>query len=281
VAERFHFREAWNERLALSSGVVQGAVGFVPAEPWRALEPSELDLLLAPTQRAGVAADATRAEVQLLVLPRHLREAFWYEAEQTTADASAAVAPLSDALSGFAVALVDFRRFKELPLPERALCAVVAAREQSSTTRRDALSGEPLGLEFDRERAGSGRLRLAANLGDESTFLTLLNLTVPALRAAAATAAPVGRRGAAPEAVGLGATSGGRLDSASLRGLRLAFFAAQPAYPLLRVRLEPGEGVVLPALDLITDGWTHRQSEPQVLAALYESDEDPAVVEPT
>jgi hypothetical protein len=270
VAERFHVRAAWNERLALSSGVARAAAGFVPAEPWRPLEPSELDLLLAPTQRAAEAADDTRAEVQLLVLPRHLREAFWHEVEQTTAADAAGVASSSDALSGFAMALVDFLRFKELPLPERALCAVVAAREDSPTTRREPRSGAPRGLEFDREGNEGGRLRLATNLGDESTYLTLLGLTAPALRAASDATAPVGQAGTARPA-GLAAAPARDLDAASLRDLRLAFFAAEPSYPVLRVRLEPGEGVLLPALDLVMDGWTLGQTEPQILAVVRES----------
>jgi hypothetical protein len=261
VAERFHVRAEWRERLALSSGVVHGADGLVPAEPWRAPEPGELDLLLAPSQPEGGVGDAARG--QLLALPRHLREAFWDEAGAATVDASAATAfaPPTEALSGFAAALVDFLCFKDVPLPEGALCAVLAAREGSPTTRRDPRSGEPRGLEFDRECRDVGRLRLAANLGDEPTFLTLLNLTAPALGAASDSIAPLDRLGAA-------APCG--LDPTSLRRLRVAFFAAEPRYPLLRVRLEPGEGLLLPALDVVTDGWTLGQSEPQLLAVVRE-----------
>ena len=94
----------------------------------------------------------------------------------------------------------------------------------------------------------SASTRVAAiNLGDDATHIVVLNLPPTAI------ARLVGEADTAP--------------ALPLAELAPRFFESRPAYPLVRIRLDPGEGVWFPA-DVIYDGWTCEKRELHIVLTI-------------
>ena len=143
--------------------------------------------------------------------------------------------------------MIEFLRFKEVALPSPCRVDVKVSRPGEPSTRWDAASGSPGGLAFDGEGKGAfDRLAGIINLGDEATHLVLLNLGPPAM------AEMAGRSG--PSAPG--------------PELLRRFFATAATYPLLRVRLEAGDGLWLP-VGIVYDGCTLDQREVDVALTIW------------
>jgi len=143
-------------------------------------------------------------------------------------------------LEGFDAFVVDVARFltfKELPAPQGAIF--------------DLLVSQP-GL----RSIGWPRLWGAINLGDEATSLLFVNLTAQDLVAEL--------RQRDPD-LSLPATRGELAE----RFLKLC-----PDYPLVRLRIEPGEGFRLPAGGLIVAGCTLDKNEPDVLLLVRHGGEE-------
>src|SRR5262245_43232885 len=84
IAPRFHSRLAWADRIQLNSGVEGATHRFYPCSDWRSPSPAELALLVdAPAQVRG-SAEETLSPLQtgVLVIPAHLRAAWWTMIEQ-------------------------------------------------------------------------------------------------------------------------------------------------------------------------------------------------------
>lgn len=139
----------------------------------------------------------------------------------------------SDAYPAYAREVVEYLRAQGLPAPaDTAAEAVVTAPDRRTT--RDGLDGS-----VDVRRGGG--LIAGVNLGDEPTAVVFLNLPPAAMRAK---------------------------TPAQDRWLAKTFLAAHPDYPLVKVRLDPGEGYWLPAAGAVFDHWTLGQNEVGVLIVL-------------
>lgn len=112
--------------------------------------------------------------------------------------------------------VVELLQFKQMPLPESCGFDVRVSQPGMRSTRLDARSGDAGGLAVS-PIGDAGRRTLAwINLGDEATHVVMANIVETPL----------------------------------------AFLAANPDYPLLRLRLESGEGLWFPTLAVAHDGDT-------------------------
>ena len=85
------------------------------------------------------------------------------------------------------------------------------------------------------------------NLGDEASFVVLLELPPAVLAARLEAAGEVEVRTLSP------------------RALVARYFAAFPQQPCVRVRLAPGEGLWLSPFGVVHDGWTHGKRDLDVV----------------
>ena len=268
VAPRFHSHLAWTERLQVNSGVESVGECFYARGDWRAPDAQELALLLGADATAVWDAEAVlpSSPAALLTLPSHLRAAWWSVAEgglrpasvrrdrsplgryalpspapDSSAAGSRSPTASDDRFDDFVAGVIEFLRFKRLPLPERCQFDVVASRPGQRSTRLDP-TGALAGLRVNCTPAASAppgkRLVATMNLGDEATHVVLLNL----LPTAIAALLPVAER--LPVA-----------DSNAL-ALWADFLATVSDYPLVRVRLDPGDGLWLPDGPVVYDGDT-------------------------
>jgi hypothetical protein len=172
----------------------------------------------------------------LLNLPSHVRREWWAIAEGEDA-------PTGDAgrYRAFVDGVIEFLRFKQVALPSRCRVDVAVSRPGQPSTRWDAGSGCPGGLNFNRDTGSAAFDRVAGiiNLGDEPTHLVLLNL--------------------APSA--MARMLGGPTGSAPGPDLLRRFFTTRATYPLIRVRLEAGDGLWLPATGVVYDVCTLDKGE--------------------
>jgi hypothetical protein len=240
VAPRFHRHPDWKDRLRLNDGIVRAGRRVHPGPGWRPLTGAELGLLVS-REPSGAG---------LLAIPGHLRSAWWAQAAQATTPLGAP----SVAYDRFVAALLEFLRFKELPLPAVCEVEVTASRPGQPGTRLDPATGDLAGL-VSAARQGptsSGSAVAVINLGDEATHLVLLNL-------------------------------GGGDRQALLRGrpeacvatlpptaLAMDFLEAFPTYPLIRVRLDPTEGLWFPGSEVAYDGWTVGKRDLDVVLCIRE-----------
>ncbi len=231
VAPRFACPASFAERLSVGRIVADGA-RFVAGDSFAPIGAAALDALI------GAAGDPSPAlsptDLALFAVPDRIRARFWSAAEKTgSADL---VAPgLERVFSDVA----ELLRFKQLPLPPRARFEVAVSAPGLPSTRAAAGGA---GLGFGERVAPDGSLaRIAVggvNLGDEAAFLSFVPFPPAALSARLATAGVRSADGLAPQA------------------LADRFFGTFPDEPLLRLRLEPGEGLWLPPLGVVHDGTT-------------------------
>jgi hypothetical protein len=238
VAPRFHARSGWTERLRLNGGVERARARFHPRGDWRPLAPAELALLL---DEAPAAADPLRAS--LLVLPAWLRAAWWDRVDRA-------------GYERFASELLGFLRFKALPLPALCEVRVTVSRPGQTGTRLDPTTGDLSGLAPSPSLPGAEVAVI--NLGDEATHVVFLNLPPAAMGQMVC-----GRAGSSP--------------TLPLVDLVPWFFEARAAYPIVRIRLEPGEGLWFPAGDVVHDGWTCEKRELDVVLTIGGSPPSPVL----
>src|SRR5208337_2553840 len=108
VAPRFQLRRTFVGRIDRNGGVERRGDCLYPRDDWRSLKPEELSALVG--EGAGPGALLPSTQLGLLEIPERLRGAWWREAEKSTG---------SEGFEGVFSALVEFLRFKRLPLPER------------------------------------------------------------------------------------------------------------------------------------------------------------------
>jgi len=161
AAPYFHLDIDWPARLSLGAGVESTAQGPVARPPWRPASADELAvLLLDPT---GTTA---RAELPgclcLLVLPAHLRAAFW----DLLARAPESGTVPAEGFGAFAAETARFLAFKQLPVPAGAVFDLVVTQPGPATP----LAAAPLwGL---------------INLGEDATSVVFLNVPADEIPAA-------------------------------------------------------------------------------------------------
>src|SRR5215470_5565672 len=119
VAPRFHCAGDWADRLRLSGGLVRSAAVIHPRDEWRAPAEAELRILVAGER----APPSPHPVVQLFAIPAALRSRWWELAERD--EGSGSSLPGYD---GLIEDLVEFLRFKRLPVPARCSAATVVSR---------------------------------------------------------------------------------------------------------------------------------------------------------
>ena len=244
VAPRFQLVGGFAERIQRNGGVERKGDVLHPCDDWRALSAEELSSLVAELPDPSAILPATH--LGLLEIPGRIREAWWKEAEREER---------SEGFERFFSALIAFFRFKKLPCPERVHLEVAVNVPGLASTRAGSL-GARQGLAYldpPSTRNGGARKALGlVNLGDEASFVVLL--TSPPTTLAA------------------------RLDEAGEReagalspdGLVKRFFEVFPHEPLLRVCLEPGEGLWLSPYGVVHDGWTRGKRDLDVVLSVRE-----------
>jgi hypothetical protein len=257
VAPRFHLPGGWSDRLRVNSGVEARGEHFFPRADWRLPAPEELALLA--KDGAPDAPDSFQREaLSLFHVPEHLRRRWWDLAARQGNPAGID----AEGFQAFLRDVVDFCRFKGLPLLPTCVFDVVVTAPGRASTRVDPVAGCLAGLAFDLPPTCSvppaeetPRPLGAVNLGDETTSLVLLNLPAARLQE---------RLPAAPGAAGVCPTLG---------ELARRFLTSFPAYPLVRVLLRPGDGYWLPAGGVVTDGYTLDKQEADVLLLVRTEDD--------
>jgi len=276
TAPRFPPLSVWADRLCLNGGIEREGTRVHPRPDWRRPTAEELALLVREkpqrepslhpvslgenSETAGPLDHGEHRlrprEAGLLAIPEWLREAWWASAGRS--------AQLAERIAGyqrFVAAVLEFLRFKRLPLPAQCEADVTASRPDLKGTRLDPETGELSGLAL--AAAGPRHTVGVINLGDEATHLVLLNLPSQLMRALLAGASEP--------------------DPWSLPPAQLAarFFAARPDYPLTRVRLDPRDGLWFPRADIIYDGWAGAKRDVDVVLTIRgELEETASSVEP-
>jgi hypothetical protein len=249
VAPRFHLAVDWADRLLLGR-VEPEDDRFFPGPSWRPATPDELDLLVARPDTPLTEAQARG--LCLLALPRHLLAGFWsmLEADQESAE------PHLAGFDHFAGEVGKFLDFKGAPVGPGAVFDLVASRPGQRSIQWDPGRGLPIGLTFDRadgarwppeEPDRTPRLWGGFNLGDEPVSLLFVNLTARQMQETLARDFPESS------------------PPATLDELGRRFLSLRPDYPLVRLRIEPGEGYRVPPGGVLIDACTLEAKDPGVL----------------
>jgi hypothetical protein len=205
VAPHFHLAIDWSGRLSLGARVEQTAQGPMACPPWRPASSDELAVLILDPSRTTAVAELPGC-LCLLVLPAHLRAAFW----DLLARAPEPGALPAEGFGAFVAETARFFAFKQLAVPAGAVWDLVVTREGSATSlAATALWG-------------------LINLGEDAASVVFLN--VPASKIPAADYPPVRLQ--------LGPGEGVRIPAGMLIGTD-GFEQGQPAV-LLLIRL-PGD----------------------------------------
>ena len=243
VAPRFSVPRGFEGRLERNGGVRCDEERVQPQDDWRPLEPTEIAALVCDLPGRDAVLPPTH--LGLLQVPDRLRAEWWAEAERT------GVAPTGDRrFEDIFSKVVEFLRFKRLPLPERVTLRVAVSVPGLSSTRvgsAGALQGLGFGDAAQTAESTGEQPVACINFGDETAFVVLLELPPAALAHRLRTAGEEGLRSVAPAA------------------LVRRYFDAFPQQSLVRVRLEPGEGLWLSPLGVVHDGWTHGKQDLDVM----------------
>src|SRR5262245_30957428 len=253
VAPRFHLTTDWAERLDVGTGVSETDGHFFPRGPWRRPTADELASLISgpefdPEEDSGTVA--------LFQTPGHLRAA-WWDLLDKSVEAGGGALP---GFEGFVGRVAEFLRFKGMEVPSAVRMEAVVTAPGERSIRRDAQTGGPAGLGpslapwagCDPSEHVVPRLWAVVSLGDEDTRLVLIDPPIRELRAKLARQDP---GGPPPLTVG---------------ELVKRFLREQPDCRPVRLRLGPGEGILLPSGGLILDGDATDKQEPDVLLLISE-----------
>jgi hypothetical protein len=245
VAPSFHLPIDWAGRILLGAGTEREGDGFFPRPDWRPPDDRERDWLMPDPSLPQDLSDC----LALFQVPRHLLAAWerlLQQAEQT------GVARL-DGFDAFVADLAAFLAFKDLPVPEGAVFDLLVSAPGLRSVPR---TGRPAGLAFNlpaetpyplqeaRQRVG---LWGGLNLGGEAASLLFINLPPRDLLAE------------------LGRSRPDSLSPRTLAELAERFFTLRPDYAPVRLCVQPGEGIRLPAGGLLVDWCTLDKHEPDVV----------------
>jgi len=224
VVPRFLTPGAWSERLARSGGAEVDSAGRVHLrDDWTAID----DVAALVDELSGRDAVLPPTHLGVLEIPTRLRKAWWVEAERAGAVSGATFEKV------FAD-IVEFLRFKRVPLPDRVSLEVTVSAPDASSA-----SGAGLGV--------GGRQPLGlVNLGDEPSHVVLLDLPPRTLAARLAAAA----------------------DELAPTELVARYLRRFPQEPFLRVRLAPGEGLWLSPRGVVHDRYTRGKRDLDVFLSI-------------
>lgn len=247
------------ERLALSSGTVPVSslalsgyrdTAFVPRGPWRDPSTEEQPLLLTAEPPISIGSHITLVRVPDEVMAHFavLRERLHSRSSLAELRAWLRRHPCASGCD----AMLEFARTflrSEQSVMERGAILCKAPALPTATTDK---TGSRVGLHVDHvydselpERANASP-RLSINLGVEARFFFYINLPLATIGALAVDQYP--------------------LDSqvCETHGLRSIFMSRFGSYPVVRVRLDPGEGYIAPTENVIHDWTTPGNTVPDV-----------------
>ena len=243
VREHKHHARAWQPEacLSINSGVVTENGNNFPRDDWRPLSQEELEILTQSDKDTGY-----RHSLQLFNIPDRLHELFWdLDLEQVVRQLNNQV--LVKSYGDFVDQLAEFLRFIEAPVPRRCEFQTMISALGQRSTRVDPSNKNTLGLKADRCYQEAGELMAASvNMGDETRSMVWLNLCPLLMRNV------------------LERQNKKKIykDEASLRNMVNNFLAEFPQYPILRLNIEPGQGIFFPFNCFIYDGYTMEMDGP-------------------
>jgi hypothetical protein len=247
------------DRLALSSGTLPVSslalsgyrdTAFVPRDPWRGPSSQERLVLLAagPPVSIGCHITLVRVPDQVMAHFAALRERVHGCSSPAELRAWLHRHPCTTGCD----AMLEFARIylrSEQPLIEQG--AILCKAPGLPTATADD-TGSHVGLHVDhvynaklRERASASN-RLSINLGIEARFFLYINLPLATIGALTVEQFPFDSR------------------VHDTHGLRSIFMEHFESYPVVRVRLDPGEGYIAPTENLIHDWTTPGETAPDV-----------------
>jgi hypothetical protein len=257
VAPRFYLSIDWSDRLRLGC-VEEEAGGFFPGPSWRAPTDDELSVLVGdPSQLTE--KEALARGLCLFALPRHLQSAFGTMLEQA-AQASGRL----EGFDGFVREVARFLDFKGLAVPEGTVFDLLVSRPGQRSVQWDGETGQAVGLTFDLagwlswpvpDQARAPRLWGGINMGEEAVSLLFVNRSAEQLQADLACRLP------------------GLSPPATMDELGRRFLTHCPDYPLVRLKIEPGEGYRVPGGGLLIDACTLDVQGPSVMLMVRQEDD--------
>jgi hypothetical protein len=250
------------DRVQLSSGTEpglrtgpmsyeEGAV--IPRNPWRSLTGEETESLIA--RDFGTSAEAVRLVKLDFDFEKHfssLRALCSRGESVETIRAEIATDANRNACAVFCEHLQH--RFAASPNPAAATTSpgkIFAQPPGLPTTTVNSESGLLIGLHLDNwsrlsfDRRQEAQNRICANIGSEDRFLLFVNLPIHAICQALASSHPAVH---------------------TLGGTELArkFLALHPLYPVVRLRIKPGEAYIAPTENIVHDGSSLGAAKPDV-----------------
>jgi hypothetical protein len=225
---------------------------FVPRGPWRSPSSEEEQALLAdrPPSTIGSHITLVRAPADVMAHFAGLRELL--EGGTTSAELPAWLEehPCTD---GRQAMLSYARRFVRADEPALEGAAIIHKAPGLSTVTTDGATGEHIGLHVDnwygaslpqREHAPN---RISINLGPEPRFFLYVNLRLITIANVITACFPEDTEARDTQ-----------------HGLRIIFMSRCSSYPVVRVRLDPGEGYIAPTESVIHDASSEGTSTPDV-----------------
>ena len=225
-------------------GLVYDPESRIPAGGWRSLGSAEQELLLSGSQLGNPGYT-----IAIVTIPAGLLQPLRFLSEEAGASLDQArLLPLarSDAsMSAIAEIKKYLRCYLESPDAENAepRGGIVANPPALTTVTVDPRSRKLIGLHADdwyrfplntRHRSPN---RICFNIGGQARFFLFINLSMVAICEAVSTA------GSDASWERIGSTSMGRL-----------FMKLYPCYPIIRIRVDPGEAYIAPTENVIHDG---------------------------
>lgn len=240
VAPRFHLPVDWVERVRLGSGLQWREGILLPRGPWRTTTAEEA---------AALGEGPEPAAAWMLTLPHHLADRWWGLLQRRHEAGSGPLVGFDE----FSRAVCEFLAFKQVPIPDLAVCDLLVGAPGQAAVRLDGGGGVGLACNVPAATtwpAGDGaplRPRLVVNLGEDPAAV-LLGGPLPDRREDLA-----GEVNAGPPRT-FGDLAGAVVQCGA---------AGVP----LRLELRPGEGILLSA-GLLVGGCTEGREEPDVLLSV-------------
>ena len=267
IVPHLYIRDTWilSSRLTINSGTICekleavqvqncGDIFFFPKNNWRCLTTSEHSILSINCQ---CAAQNFSESMLIFSIPDMLHAKFWELDIETLFAMPDISSPEHD--SQYRMYLADIINYMindlGLVISGNCTCTVEVNKAGLKSTRYNPVYNIYTGLDIENfslppvnEQRRSQSVA-CINLGDEVSYLFFINLTLRRMLEM------LGCRG-------LSLTGSTPAYGSSLAHLFLSTF---PHYPVMRLAIMPGEGVLVPVEHIIHDGGTLGKAEPDVL----------------
>ncbi|MGF1580835.1 MAG: hypothetical protein ACFCD0_15845 [Gemmataceae bacterium] len=256
VAPRFQLSVAWEDRIVLSPGNEEVNGWFYPREPWRTPSEKELCLLVGDDSLESSVPELEDC-IGLYQLPQHLVSLWWEMVSGTQANPVGGF----DGFDAYACEVCDFLDFKDISVPREAKLDLLASQpgeksirwDENVTGRQGLISNSAPETPWrSKSESIAPRLWGGINLGVEPVVLSFLNLPPKVM---AQRLADVDTTTPIPTTIGK---------------LGQRFLRACSNYPVVGLKIEPGEGFRFPVDGVLVDGWLGANTDPTLLLLIRE-----------